>query len=202
LIAVEAGRLVYDCLLEMGEAGSNPVLEVIPADAAVVEQTHYPAPWLDFNGGPLRAYYHCHPQPTRIVGEHGHFHLFARTSPKQWTHLGALSMDPQGQPRVLFSTNRWVTDESWLTAEALQRMPLPELDSSALAPVERWLYAMVHLFHEQFIELWWMRDDRLTGIIATHPQEDMLENREYYVLSQISIDLLAKLETTLSVGAD
>lgn len=201
MIAAEAGRLVYECLLQMGEAGSNPVLEVIPADSSVVEQTHYPDPWLGFNGGPLRAYYHCHPQPSRIAGEHGHFHLFVCTAPEQWTHLAALSMDPQGQPRALFSPNRWVTDESWRDAGILGNMPLPELEWPDLVMVERWLYAMMHLFHDELIELWRKRDRRLTEIIASHPQEDMLENREYYVLSQISIDLLSKLESILSVDA-
>jgi hypothetical protein len=202
LSPAEAAQQVYDCLLQMGAAGSNPVLEVIPADTLVVEEKHYPDPWLGFNGGPLRAYYHCHPQPTRIDGEHGHFHLFTLTAPGQWTHLGALSMDPQGQPRALFSTNRWVTDESWLPAEALQRLPLPELDWSVLSLVERWLYAMLSLFHDQFIELWSMRDHRLREIIATHPQEDMLENRKYYVLSQIPIELLSRLEAALAAETD
>jgi len=181
----------------MGEADSNPVLEVIPSGAAVVEAAHYPDPWLGFAGGPIRAYYHCHPQPSRIAGEHGHFHLFIEAVPGHWTHLGALSMDPQGQLRALFATNRWVTDEHWLTAKELRQLSLPKMPTSGLLHVESWLLALLHLLHPRFIELWDLRDRRLSGIIESRTNEGILENREYYVLAQLSVDLLSELQGAL-----
>jgi len=194
----EAAEAVYQCLLEMGEAGSNPVLELIPPDTSVVEQRHYPDPWLAFAGAPLRAYYHCHPQPTRIVGEHGHFHLFLEAEAGGWTHLGALSMDPQGQPRALFSTNRWVTDELWLSSAELGKLVFPSLPLDELSRVETWLMAMLHLLRPHFVALWEARDRRLTTIKASSAVEDILENREYYVLAQRPVDLLSAMQGALS----
>lgn len=194
----EAAEQVYQCLVEMGEADSNPVLELIPPGTTVVEQQHYPDPWLDFAGTPLRAYYHCHPQPTRIEGEHGHFHLFLEARPGGWTHLGALSIDPQGQPRAVFSTNRWVTDEVWLPAAELSKLVFPSMPLAGLSRVETWLLAMLHLLHPGLVELWEERDRCLTTIKASPAVEDILENRDYYVLAQRPVDLLAALQGALT----
>ena len=74
-------------------------------------------------------YYHSH----RNNGEHGHFHLFLRRGgmPPQvaplfydqrnctlndidtYAHIIAISMDHEGQPIGLFTTNKWVTGEDW-----------------------------------------------------------------------------------------
>jgi hypothetical protein len=195
---LKAGELIYDALLTIGKAGSNPVLEVIPPHAAPVEQQHYPDPFLEFPQGNLRAYYHSHPQPTRIEGEHGHFHLFVKSGNGQWSHLAALSMDSQGQPRGWFATNRWVTDEAWLWSEALQVIPLPELDGETLSPLQQWLLGMLHLYHGELYSLWKQRDNYLKRIMTNQEQTDILENREHYVLSQIPIDLLGKLQELIS----
>jgi hypothetical protein len=198
----EAAQSIYQCLLEMGEAGSNPVLEVLPADGRVVEARHYPDPWMEFAGAPLRAYYHCHLQPTRIAGEHGHFHLFLQVDEERWTHLGALSMDRQGQPRALFSTNRWVTDEHWLETEAMARLALPEPPAKGLSRLETWLFAILHLLYPRFLALWEIRDACLSEIIESAGDGSMLENREYYVLGQLPVDLLTELEAALSTRVD
>lgn len=195
---LQAAQQVYTCLLEMGAERSNPVLEVLPADGPVVEQHHYPEPWLAFSGLPLRAYYHCHPQPGRIEGEHGHFHLFLQVGEQAWTHLGALSMDPQGQLRALFATNRWVTDETWRPASVLQAQALPDPASPDMSPVERWLLATLHLLHPRLVSLWRRRDARLEELGASTGVESLLENREYYLLAELPIDLLSELQAVLS----
>lgn len=195
---LQAGETIYDALLAMGEAGRNPVLEVIPAGAAPEAQRHYPDPYLEFVQGALRTYYHCHTQPTRIEGEHGHFHLFIQSGHGHWTHLAALSMDSQGQARAWFTTNRWVTDEAWLGCEVLKLMPLPEPGDEPLPPLQKWLLGMLHLYHEELRSLWTARDEYLMRIMANAEQADILEDRNHYVLSQIPIDLLGKLQCLIS----
>lgn len=189
---------MYDCLLRFAEAGSNPVREVIPADGRVLEHRHYPAPWLDFGGAPLRAYYHCHPSAAKIAGEHGHFHLFIAAAPECWTHLAALSMDYEGQPQALFSTNRWVTDEHWLEGRSLMATPFPDVPSDGLGLAESWLYGMLNLLRPRLNELWLQRDQFLRERVPADRQQEILENREYYLLSQLPVNLSLELSAVLS----
>ena len=64
------------------------------------------------------------------------------------SHLIAIAIDVRGEPIRLFTTNRWVTGETWYRAEDVTRM----LDRFAIAEREpsavlnRWIGAMIHLF--------------------------------------------------------
>ena len=77
------------------------------------------------------------------------------------SHLIAIAIDVQGDPIRLFTTNRWVTGETWYRAEDVTRMldrfVIAEREPSAV--LNRWIGAMVHLFRPQIAALLQARDE-------------------------------------------
>src|SRR5579875_2686024 len=77
-----------------------------------------------------------------------------------WTHLVAIVMDAGGQPIRLFTTNRWVTGETWYTAADITQM----LDRFAVGTalpswvVNRWITGLLGLFRPQIVALLHARD--------------------------------------------
>ena len=84
-----------------------------------------------------------------------------RGSREEVSHLVAIAVDCRGEPIRLFTTNRWVTGETWYRAEDVIRM----LDRFAITVVEpsetlnRWVCAMLRLFRPQIAALLRMRDE-------------------------------------------
>jgi hypothetical protein len=84
-----------------------------------------------------------------------------RGSREEVSHLVAIAVDCRGEPIRLFTTNRWVTGETWYRAEDVIRM----LDRFAITEVEpsetlnRWVCAMLRLFRPQIAALLRMRDE-------------------------------------------
>ncbi|MBD3669515.1 MAG: hypothetical protein HUJ29_01990 [Gammaproteobacteria bacterium] len=193
----QAAYELYHCLLRLGEKQSNPALEVLAGADRLEPGRHYPEPYLQFEGHGLRAYLHSHEHPGRQDQEQGHFHLFVQWGHKDWAHLGAVSIDAQGQPRRWLTTNRWVTDESWQSAAQLKSLELPTIDTSTLSLAETWLYAMLRLYRRELYSLWELRDQKLRSMEEGNIA-DSLENRNYYILSAMDIDLLAKLQSQLA----
>jgi hypothetical protein len=76
------------------------------------------------------------------------------------SHLVAIAVEAQGEPIRLFTTNRWVTGETWYPAEdvirMLDRFVVTEVDPSET--LNRWLGAMLRLFRPQIAELLQLRD--------------------------------------------
>jgi hypothetical protein len=77
------------------------------------------------------------------------------------SHLIAIAVDVRGEPIRLFTTNRWVTGETWYRAEDVTRM-LDRFVIAERAPsavLNRWIGAMVHLFRPQIAALLQARDE-------------------------------------------
>ena len=76
------------------------------------------------------------------------------------SHLVAIALDPHGEPIRLFTTNRWVTGETWYRAEdvirMLDRFTIREVGGPAL--LNRWIGAMLALFRPQIVALLRQRD--------------------------------------------
>jgi hypothetical protein len=76
------------------------------------------------------------------------------------SHLVAIAVEPQGEPIRLFTTNRWVTGETWYPAEDVISMldcfVVTEVDPSET--LNRWLGAVLRLFRPQIAELLRRRD--------------------------------------------
>ena len=191
----EAAETLLQCLLDMGESNSNPVLEVISGESTVVEEVKYPKGHLHFNGTGWRAYYHTHANHSDIhhvfSAEHGHFHFFVRVDKASdtWSHLGALSMDALGQPLRWFMVNHWVTGESWVEANPLialiENIPYQKQDSI----LEQWLLCMLYIYKAEISGLLLRRDQQ-----PNIQDEQQRQNREIYLLAEGKIDLQQKLE--------
>jgi hypothetical protein len=74
-------------------------------------------------------------------------------------------MDAYGWPIGLFTTNRWVTNQTWYSAADTIRMLDRFLIDHAYPswPVNRWISAMFRLFRPQIVELLERRDQSHHG---------------------------------------
>ena len=192
----EAAELLFQCLLEMGQQESNPVLQVLSNTLDIEQKRKYPEDLLQFNGMGWRAYYHCHSNKDDInhlfEAEHGHFHIFIRLTekPVTWTHVVSLSIDDMGQPLRWFMVNHWVTAEDWLAApllsEKLQNIPFAEQNTL----LEQWLLSMVALFKNEIMGLLISRDK----VLEINGTEGYRQDRQHYLLAEQAIHLQDKLE--------
>ena len=77
------------------------------------------------------------------------------------SHLIAIAIDVRGEPIRLFTTNRWVTGETWYPAEDVIKMldhfVIAETEPSAV--LNRWIGAVIHLFRPQVAALLRARDE-------------------------------------------
>jgi len=141
-----AGREVRECYRALAKTGDNIVGEVLRDQGLFREWDHYPRDDVYDPVTHAQFYYHAHPAGQRGWAEHGHFHTFLRPrgmprgakpadvppsselvealpSEKPMpadnlalSHLIAISMAPTGLPIRMFTTNRWVTGETWYQA--------------------------------------------------------------------------------------
>lgn len=190
-----AADSLLSCLLEMAEAETNPVLQIIDTELPLEENKKYPPGLLQFNHMGWRAYYHCHPATRagnhRFVGEHGHFHIFIRSqnAPEVWSHLVALAMDNMGQPMGWFTVNHWVTGETWQDAEILinQLGEIPFDRQTTL--VERWILSLLELNRDKIADVLSERDKLIKEQQAADLSRDIKQDRGIYLLSETVLNL-------------
>lgn len=167
----------------MASQGISLVPRVVPPESEFRQWTHYPDKDAISPSTKARWFYHAHPPEQREPGEHGHFHLFlpldafagieARAEPKpknkkgktpaKVVHFIALSCNTQGIPTHWFTTNRWVTNEYFMDADAIiERLDQFEVSDAKGDPlVNGWLTAAVATFQDQIATLIRQRDDAL-----------------------------------------
>lgn len=201
-----AGEEVVNCMRVLRKVNLNIVGEILKGQGQFVRLTHYPEGDVYDSETHAQYYYHAHRN-----GEHGHFHLFLRAKGmpggctpvpqakgRNWpagdqalSHLVAISMDRFGTPTGLFTTNRWVTAETWYLGEDVIRMlPHFAIDHAWPSwPTNRWLTAMVRLFRPQIADLIIARDAALVARRAALPDRDVFEDRDFEVLSETPIDI-------------
>ena len=113
--------------------------------------------------------------------------------------------DPQGRPTRWFCTNRWVTGESWASADDLKTkiQGFRVNTRGKLAPVARWLEAMIRLDTPRLLNLLDERDHRLAQ--RNGKVHELWEDRSIHVLASVAIDLSHSIQTlnnaTLGVNA-
>ena len=176
LLAMQAaGHEARRCMAALAKVGYNLVGEVLKNQGNFVKLTHYPQGDVYDRDSHSQYYYHAHRD-----GEHGHFHCFLRragmprASPpprrprpmtgrpatRPWRILVAISMDRFGQPLRMFTTNQWVTGETWYPLPDMLRM----IDRFSVDhafpswPTNLWLTAMFRLFRPQIMALITARD--------------------------------------------
>ncbi len=217
-----AGREVREAVRVLDNTSDTVVGELLRHQDPFAVWDHYPKgdvyDWRTHS----QYYFHAHPPAENRFEEHGHVHTFMRpkgmpvgvrpapvngfTMPEDpndaLSHLVAISMDEEGRPLRLFTTNRWVTGEVWYRARDVVRMlDLFNIDHAQPSwPANRWVTAMVALFRPQIETLLNERDTRVALQARFRPDADVYDDRELEVTSVIDIsvdDQIAGVEAAL-----
>lgn len=110
------------------------------------------------------------------------------------SHLAAIALDERGEPVRLFTTNRWVTGETWYRAEdvigMLDRFTLG--DEAGPALLNRWLAALLALFRPQ-AETLLRRRDQAVRDWRWRRRSNVFEDTRLEIASSLDIDLDAQL---------
>ena len=203
-----AGQEVIEWHRLLSRTGASVVSEVLKGQVFLEEGDHYPLHDTFDQETFSQYYYHAHRR-----GEHGHFHLFLRQGGMlekvipliynernktlndidTYSHLIAISMDHEGYPIGLFTTNRWVTGEDWYTADHVTQM-VSRFHVGHAHPswvTNRWLSAMLKLFLPQIVDLVYERDQTLMQWHAGVSLVEALNDHKLEVTSetQISVDV-------------
>jgi hypothetical protein len=117
-----------------------------------------------------------------------------RGAREEVSHLVAISLDRRGEPIRLFTTNRWVTGETWYRAEdviaMLDRFTIGAADPAAVR--DRWLVAVMQLFRPQITALLRRRDATVMAW-RRRRRASVFEDPRLEVTSSLEIDLSAQL---------
>jgi hypothetical protein len=111
------------------------------------------------------------------------------------SHLVAVAIDKSGEAVRLFTTNRWVTGETWYRAEDVVCM-LDRFSLDAAGPasiVNRWLAALVRLYQPEIAMLLRKRDETVMDPRRRRRKIDVFEDPKLEIASSLSIDLDARL---------
>lgn len=214
----QAGVLLVETAEALAARDANAVSEALKGSEEFREWDHYPKGDIRDSGTFAQYYYHSH---NGAADEHGHFHTFIRaggigeefvpvshegSDSKDWpsgdetiTHFIAISMNHHGLPTHLFTTNRWVTGETFFSAmDMTALLPRFRMDDSRgeWAEANRWITSMMTLFRPQITQLLLERD---AAIGARRKQTmasktDVYEDRGVEITSICEISILDQLQ--------
>ncbi len=201
-----AGSEIEECYRLLGKTNANVVGQCLANQGTFYEFDHYPSGDIYDDQYGSQYYYHAHRDE-----EHGHFHTFlrAKAMPKRiqpapyegegerplgkdaLCHFVAISMNAPGKPIGLFTTNRWVTDESYYSAEdTIELLGKFKMDHTyPCLATNRWVSSMMVLFRPQIEALIRERDQVMAEWQEKHPDRDVYEDRDLEVTSETSIDV-------------
>lgn len=192
--------------------GLNTVTAMLGSGNELIEWQHYPGENDVFDRRTGSQYYfHCHSAGKQPEGEHGHFHLFgrddydasikARGREQPCTHLLGISVNSQGLPTRLFTTNRWVTDEQWLPGpQVLALIDTFSISTSRPSPaLHRWLRGMLLLFRPQIENLIVQRDKWLDHASRSRPAAKVMEDRRTHVVSTEKVAFFEQIEAIYGI---
>ena len=113
-----------------------------------------------------------------------------------WSHLVAVAMDPTGAPLRFFTTNRWVTGDTWYpaadVARMLDRFALGEAGPSPL--LNRWIVALLGLYKPLLGDLLARRDAAVMDWRRRRRAKvHVLEDQRLEITSVLPIDLEAQI---------
>ncbi len=207
-----AGAEVNEALRLLAKAGANVVGQCLAHQGTFYEIDHYPKGDVFDAEFHSQYYYHAHRRKAR---EHGHFHTFLRApgmpegmAPVAYRgkarrpvgkdalcHFIAIAMDQPGRAIGLFTTNRWVTDESFYAApDAIAMLGRFRIEHThPCLGVNRWITAMLKLFRPQIEALLVARDRMIAEWAVAHPGRDTYEDRELEVTSSMRIDIARQI---------
>ena len=213
-----AGAEVLECYRVLQKSNTNVVAEVLKGGGEFFEYDHYPEGDVYDHVTHSQFYYHSHREH-----EHGHFHTFLREKgmPKDCrpaeqseadfmkerddtlSHLIAISMDRTGYPIGLFTTNRWVTADTWYSADdVIKMLDRFQMDLAWPSwPANIWVGAMLRLFRPEIEALIRDRDTAVADWQDAHPGTDTFEDRGCDITSSLEIsvgDQIKRVEQALA----
>ena len=164
-----------------------------------IEWQHYPTSDLVDECSGYEFYYHAHSADQMPLEEHGHFHVIKRES-NTFHHLIAIALNQRGLPVRLFTTNQWVTGEE-IVESRLAIKSLGEFQmvvKGRMAPVSKWIGALIKLFAVEIEGLILERDQKITRLAAEQGNRELaLNSRAHHVLTECKIDLIGHLSDNL-----
>lgn len=199
----EAGHDFMDCRETLRRQGRT-IIDEVTGGNRIFAFSHYPRGDVYDVISHSQYYFHSHRD-----GEHGHFHTFLRprgmppgilpADPADHreagdndalSHLVAISVDAEGQPDLLFTTNRWVTAETWYrAADVVAMLPCFHIGHDRPSDLlNRWISALVTLFRPQIERLLVARDETIVRCSHRLPGIGVLDDRELEVTSRMKID--------------
>lgn len=206
-----SGQKILRWQHDLEEVNSHVMKEFLKGEEKFRNIDHYPEADVFDRETFSQYYYHGHRK-----GEHGHFHLFLRRNgipegitpcfshnpldqiddTNCFSHLIAISMDNEGHPIKLFTTNRWVTGETWYQSDDVCRMieHFHIKSTSSLQITHQWLDAMLQLFYPQIIELIRKREEVVMKNRKDKPLIEAIEARDLDVLSEIEISVEIQMD--------
>ena len=109
-------------------------------------------------------------------------------------HLVAIALDAGGAPVRLFTTNRWVTGETWYRGgDVIQMLDRVRLCGAGPALLGGWIGALVRLFKDDIAELLGERDKAIADWRWRRPRSNVFEDPRLEITSTRAIDLAARL---------
>jgi len=164
-----------------------------------IEWQHYPINDLVDEVSGYEFYYHAHSADEMPHEEHGHFHVIKRGI-NTFHHLIAIALNQRGLPVRLFTTNQWVTGEemaeSKLAIKSLGEFRM--VVKGRMAPVAKWVGALIQLFAVEIEELILGRDQKIAQLVAERGNRELvLNSRTQHVLTECKIDLMGRLSDNL-----
>lgn len=212
-----AAEEVVEIANDLAANNRNVVSALFDPQTPFYEWQHYPKGDVFDPVTHAQFYYHSHNGEWE---EHGHFHTFLRAGgmpenvrpvshegedKQDWpegkdalSHLIGFSIDHHGLPARLFTTNRWVTGETFYPAEDVIAM-LDRFDMNVAGPFEqtgRWLSAMCLLFRPQVEALLCERDETVAARAKIYAPtgKDIYEDRGLEVTSACEISIMDQLQ--------
>ena len=212
-----AGLRLLDTYAGLAEHGAH-LLDRLLAGQAPQQWAHYPEDDAIDKSSGYQWFYHSHsPEDRHGAVEHGHIHLFARSplwgrrlqskserafaelcgnpSANPTTrHLLTIGFDPKGLPISLFTVNSWVTGDLMLGADlSLELLSSMKLDTG-YPEIDAVIESVTRLCEPELRELMWRRADALQSHLAA----DKLQDEALELLSEVRIDLDAKLSAFMT----
>jgi hypothetical protein len=214
----EAGRKLISTARILAKTGDSVIDEVTRDCGPLHPYAHYPEGDVVDRESGAQFFFHMHPisplamesvQGSSGPGTlNGHFHCFvpapgptgANGLPRQrrgsgMAHLIAIEADRQSLPVRLFTTNRWVTDETWVEAPTAARLAdrfVVELARPSLS-VSIWLSSIMRLFQPQIAGLLAARDATIAALSHFNPAGDAFEDRSLEVPSALAVSVEAQM---------
>ena len=164
-----------------------------------IEWQHYPINDLVDEHSGYEFYYHAHSADEMPKGEHGHFHVIKRDA-QRFHHLIGISLDQKGLPVRLFTTNQWVTGEEMMdSGAAINFIKEFELTTKGrMAPVSKWIGALIQLFAVEIEGLLIERDQKIAQLVIEQGTRDLvLNSKKHHVLTECKIHLMGRLSDNL-----